>query len=262
LFETTETSWQLRIARGSGAFETVPALKGAPEARRVYSVLFVGDLGDKELWLSLFDESGMPALDYVTLRLIGGTDVKRVPHKWYLDILPSGEVHAMAVRGLDPTRAPTLLGWVAPPGGAPYTVTLPDVGGEQPKILHGAPRFTAVVEARGLWIRERDDHSVFTRTSEPFTSEAAGPNDEVWYAEDKKGSGPVLRRGALGASDGPMTGEAIPLPNQKELGAQGASDDGCELGFVDAIVPLPDGSVWLDVNARKGARTILRRSTH
>jgi len=96
LFEASEKGWQLRVARGRGPLSPVDALSRLPERRRYHQGLFVGEIGDKELWLSLLDEREFPVLHFVTLR-VTGTILKRVPGKWYraLAALDTGGVIAL-----------------------------------------------------------------------------------------------------------------------------------------------------------------------
>ena len=308
LFEASEKGWQLRVARGRGPLSPVDALSGLPERRRYHQALFVSEIDDKELWLSLLDEREFPAFHFVTLR-VTGTTLKRVPGKWYralaaldgggvialptaenpavladeapqkfervagtipaiptipgdlrlydVDILANGEIRALAVRkGVD---AMQIVAWIASPGAAPRTLTLPrEVAEEQPRLVRGGAAFIANVDSKGLWIGERGEQLIVVKNATTFTSAAADRDGNVWFAENPPQSPPRVWRARIDfASNGQLKAATIPIPSAAELETAGAHH--CrELGFIDAIVTLPDGNVWLSANCAHGAHAILR----
>ena len=177
-----------------------------------------------------------------------------------VDSLASGEIHALAVRNLlGPIE---LVAWIASPGAAPRTLTLPrEVAQEQARLVRGGTIFVASVDSKGLWIGERGEGLIIVKNAMPFTSAAADRDGYVWFAEDVPQSPPRVWRGRINfGSDGQLKATTIPLPSAAELEAAGAHD--CrELGFIDAIVTLADGNVWLSANCARGAHAILRAST-
>jgi hypothetical protein len=62
-------------------------------------------------------------------------------------------------------------------------------------------------------------------------------------------------------NDAPFEAAIVPLPSARDLAAAGASAACQDLGFIDTIVALPDGTVWLSISCASDGRALLRTRT-